>query len=78
MLILFVTLLLVLVTAWNYSIMRKLNLVEKTYKTPDDFLTHCQVSLPMVNVGLISSGIILIFGLILMIYISIAMARKGF
>jgi hypothetical protein len=76
MLLLFVTLLLVIVTAWNYSIMRKLGIAEKTYKTSDDFLTHCQVSLPIVNVGKISSGILLVFGLILMIYISIRMIRN--
>ena len=71
MLVLFVTILLILVSSWNYSIMRKLKIAEKTHKTADDFLMACQVSTQAVKVGQISSGFILIMGLTLMVYNSL-------
>ena len=70
LLLLFMNILLILVTAWNYSIMNKLKNAENIYDTSDEFLNACQVSKNTVNVGRISSIIILILSILFMIFIS--------
>lgn len=75
-LLLFINILLILVTAWNYSITSKLKDAENIYNTSDEFLNACQVSINTVNISRISNIIILILSILFMIFISIMLIRK--
>jgi hypothetical protein len=76
LLLLFVNVLLILVTSWNYSIMNKLKNAENIYNSSDEFLNACQVSKNTVNVGKISSIIILILSILFMIFISVMIVKS--
>ena len=76
LLLLFVNVLLILVTSWNYSIMNKLKNAENIYNSSDEFLNVCQVSKNTVNVGKISSIIILILSILFMIFISVMIVKS--
>jgi len=56
--------------------MNKLKNAENIYNSSDEFLNACQVSKNTVNVGKISSIIILILSILFMIFISVMIVKS--